>query len=290
MLGTPYFHERLRINILDEIYATQKFILDDTPKDVCNPSPCGPNSVCRQNNNQAVCSCVPGYSGNPPSCRPECVVNSDCPKNRACLNFKCSNPCTGSCGIGARCNVVNHSPICSCPPQNNGDPFIRCIPIRKNKEQHSCVKIVYSDLATVKMTILILAPTPPPQDKPCEPSPCGPRSQCRVVNNVASCSCLPEFLGSPPNCRPECASNSECPSQLACINYKCKDPCPGSCGVNAECRVISHTPSCRCANGYSGDPFTQCTQEISEHRTSTNERSIFQKTVDTNVHDFFLIF
>lgn len=97
----------------------------------CNPSPCGPYSQCRVVNGQAVCSCVPGYVGSPPACRPECVVNSDCGRNEACSNQKCRDPCPGTCGVGARCEVVNHNPICSCPPRYTGDPFTRCRPIRK---------------------------------------------------------------------------------------------------------------------------------------------------------------
>lgn len=97
----------------------------------CNPSPCGPNSQCREINGQAVCSCVPGFIGSPPACRPECVVSSECSQNEACSNQKCRNPCPGTCGVGARCEVVNHNPICSCPPRFTGDPFIRCQPIRK---------------------------------------------------------------------------------------------------------------------------------------------------------------
>lgn len=93
---------------------------------------------------------------------------------------------------------------------------------------------------------------------PCQPSPCGINSECKVVGDSPACSCLPEFIGSPPNCRPECVSNSECADHLACINKKCKDPCPGVCGLNAQCRVISHTPNCFCSLGYVGDPFSQC--------------------------------
>lgn len=93
---------------------------------------------------------------------------------------------------------------------------------------------------------------------PCQPSPCGPYSQCKDINNTPSCSCLPEYIGSPPNCRPECVVNVECSNQLACINQKCKDPCPGSCGANAECRVVNHVPMCICSTGYTGDAFVQC--------------------------------
>lgn len=94
--------------------------------------------------------------------------------------------------------------------------------------------------------------------EPCSPSPCGPNSQCRNVNNQAVCSCLPTYLGAPPNCRPECLVSSECPSNRACINQKCVDPCPNSCGQNALCRVINHSPICNCRPRYTGDPFTRC--------------------------------
>lgn len=93
---------------------------------------------------------------------------------------------------------------------------------------------------------------------PCQPSPCGPNALCKVIGESPSCSCLPEFVGSPPSCRPECVSNSECPTNLACINQKCKDPCPGSCGYNADCKVVSHALMCSCPFGQTGDPFTSC--------------------------------
>jgi hypothetical protein len=92
----------------------------------------------------------------------------------------------------------------------------------------------------------------------CQPSTCGPNAECKIINDFPSCSCLPEFMGSPPNCKPECISNGECSSQLACINQKCKDPCIGSCGSNTDCFVVSHTPMCTCVQAYTGDPFTQC--------------------------------
>ena len=93
----------------------------------CEPSPCGPNSVCRITNGHAVCSCQPNFLGSPPSCRPECVVSSECPQNQACISQKCQDPCPGTCGIDARCQVVNHNPICSCPSRFTGDPFVQCI-------------------------------------------------------------------------------------------------------------------------------------------------------------------
>lgn len=129
----------------------------------------------------------------------------------------------------------NHSPICTCTNGFTGDPFTRCYAI------------------------------PPPsivqQEEirdPCNPTPCGPFSDCRNFNNMPSCTCLPNYLGTPPNCRPECTINSDCPSDKACIRTKCVDPCQGACGISAMCTVFNHRPNCLCIDGYIGDPFSSC--------------------------------
>lgn len=96
------------------------------------------------------------------------------------------------------------------------------------------------------------------EENPCIPSPCGPNSICRVQSSRAVCSCATNYIGRPPSCRPECVVNSDCPMSLSCINEKCKNPCQGSCGPNAECKVVSHSPMCYCLNGYTGDPFSNC--------------------------------
>jgi hypothetical protein len=102
--------------------------------------------------------------------------------------------------------------------------------------------------------------TPAPRVNPCSPSPCGPNSLCREHNGQATCSCSPNYIGSPPNCRPECLTNNECPIQLACIDKKCADPCPNTCGSNAKCNVKNHSPICTCLDGYNGDPFKACSR------------------------------
>lgn len=113
----------------------------------------------------------------------------------------------------------------------------------------------------ISLNYKLTAPTPTVEDEvrdPCYPSPCGLYSQCRNSNGVPSCSCLTNYIGSPPNCKPECNINSECLSDKACIREKCIDPCPGSCGISATCNVINHTPICTCREGHIGDPFTSC--------------------------------
>jgi hypothetical protein len=95
----------------------------------CKPSPCGPNSNCRASNGQSVCSCLSGYVGYPPGCRPECTVSSECTPKKACLDNKCVNPCPTPCGINTNCVVNNHSPFCTCKEGFTGDPFSSCFPI-----------------------------------------------------------------------------------------------------------------------------------------------------------------
>lgn len=119
------------------------FIAQATPTNPCQPSPCGPNSQCREINGHAVCSCLTGFIGSPPSCRPECMVSSDCPQDRACLKQKCVDPCPGTCGLNARCQVVNHNPICSCSPGFSGDPFVRCLKIESKGFFFSSLSFMY---------------------------------------------------------------------------------------------------------------------------------------------------
>lgn len=94
---------------------------------------------------------------------------------------------------------------------------------------------------------------------PCTPSPCGSNAICKEQNGVGSCACLPEYIGNPyEGCRPECTISSDCSSNLACIRNKCQNPCPGTCGQDAICQVINHSPTCTCIPGFTGDPFRYC--------------------------------
>jgi hypothetical protein len=223
------------------------------PKNPCEPSPCGPNSVCRVKGEQAVCSCQVGYFGAPPLCRPECLVSSECSQHKACINQKCQDPCPGACGFNARCQVTNHNPICSCPPNFIGDPFVQC-----TREGRFHVKNRFLGVSRI-VCAEPKTEEPPRPLSPCVPSPCGANAECRQVDDRPVCSCLAGMLGAPPNCRPECVINQDCPSHLACLNNKCKDPCAGSCGYNAQCTVFNHQPSCNCLSGFEGDPFSGCT-------------------------------
>ena len=133
--------------------------------------------------------------------------------------------------------------MCVCSQGYVGDPFIRCnVPI-----QHLPVE----------------------QSSPCIPNPCGTNAECREQNGAGACTCLPDYVGNPyEGCRPECVLNSDCASNKACIRNKCEDPCPGTCGQNAECQVVNHLPSCTCIIGYTGDPFRYCHIEPQQRKNN----------------------
>lgn len=105
--------------VIDEIEVTI------SSPDPCNPTPCGPNAIC----SRGQCSCVAEYNGNPyVGCRPECVLHTDCPRDRACIRNKCTDPCLNTCGVNAICEVINHIPNCRCPEHQEGNAFIQCLP------------------------------------------------------------------------------------------------------------------------------------------------------------------
>lgn len=99
------------------------------PAQSCQRNPCGVNAMCQETvGGRPVCSCPPGYSGNPISVcrRAECLDHGECRGDMACRNGACVNPCAGTCGSGAHCEVRNHVPVCSCPLGFKGDPFSYC--------------------------------------------------------------------------------------------------------------------------------------------------------------------
>lgn len=219
------------------------------------PSPCGANALCRVVNERPVCSCAASYIGRPPYCRPECMINSECPSDKACVNERCADPCAGACGPNTECHVQLHLPRCVCSPGYNGEPFSGCSKIIPCKATFECSSFF---VTLINCNILLKAYDPP--QSPCALSPCGINAVCNERNGAGSCSCVPEFFGDPyVECRPECVTNSDCPKSRSCVNNKCLDPCSsGTCGINAECRVFSHSPSCSCLEGYTGNPSSSC--------------------------------
>jgi hypothetical protein len=105
----------------------------------------------------------------------------------------------------------------------------------------------------------VATPRPVEVIQPCNPSPCGINAECIERNRAASCKCIRDYQGNPyVECKPECVSNAECPSNLACVSQHCVDPCPGVCGAFATCLVTNHVANCRCDPGYTGNAFISC--------------------------------
>ena len=125
---------------------------------------------------------------------------------------------------------------------------------------------------------------------PCVTSnPCSSNAACFVENHKAQCKCPPGFTGDPfRRCvqsksaafyngwlkcllifallfskvkTGECQHDDECPSDKACIENYCVDPCETDpCGKNAICRTSNHIPVCRCPEDWGGNPHQECFQ------------------------------
>lgn len=57
-----------------------------------------------------------------------CSDDSECPTYNACENQLCIDPCIlhDPCGKFAKCSVINHDVICTCPDGYIGDPNLDC--------------------------------------------------------------------------------------------------------------------------------------------------------------------
>lgn len=42
------------------------------------------------------------------------------------------------------------------------------------------------------------------------------------------------------------------------MSRRCRNPCPESCGIGADCTVINHEPLCSCPFRYTGNPHKLC--------------------------------
>lgn len=73
-----------------------------------------------------------------------------------------------------------------------------------------------------------------------------------------------------------CDSDSECPSNLACLNRRCESPCTiRPCPSSAECHVENHRYVCACPSGLLGDPFVGCTK--GKHPPKHKKTNLFHK-------------
>nr|CAD7393327.1 unnamed protein product [Timema cristinae] len=191
-----------------------------------------------------------------------CRSDDDCSGQHSCVNKNCIPACApdgSSCGTGATCYGANHRAVCDCPPGLLGNPKVACVVVgcRSNSE---CP----GDKACINNKCV----------SPCEVnSPCPLPSECRVYNHQPDCTCPAGYVGDTlQGCQKTditCSGDFDCPSQTACINGACVNPCTATkpCGVNALCKVLDTVPVrtmiCECQPGYQGNAAVQCDKVIS---------------------------
>ena len=121
---------KLRCNLISFFTNSSVKPSKEEPPRPCDPNPCGTNAQCKEQNGAINCVCPSDYIGDPySSCRPECIINTDCPRDQSCARNRCVDPCAGNCGANADCRVINHIPVCACKESFTGDPYGSCRPI-----------------------------------------------------------------------------------------------------------------------------------------------------------------
>ena len=89
------------------------------------PRLCEAGKECQVLDHKAVCICTTG-------CNPSvsiCLKDRGCPRNQACINLQCKNPCEGKvCPGNTPCIVEDHQAVCKfCPPGFETDANYGCI-------------------------------------------------------------------------------------------------------------------------------------------------------------------
>lgn len=188
----------------------------------------------------------------------ECTGDVDCPNEKACANRVCVDVCSirGVCGENALCQPLKHKPTCSCPQCYIGDPHKFCsvdpdpkcrsVPPLETEPRECLNSSDCSDKLACSNNKCIdpclLKTTQCDKYKKCDVRNHQPVCVCKsgfIVNELGELSCAPDKI--------ECHSDSECASNLACIQGRCQSPCSLSlCPANKTCAVLNHLPVCLC--------------------------------------------
>lgn len=95
--------------------------------------------------------------------------------------------------------------------------------------------------------------------------PCSINAQCYGDNHRSACKCPSGFTGDPfVRCEMiECQVDADCPTNKACLNQHCVDPCSDfanrPCAPNAVCFTRNHGTGCKCPDDLPfGNPLSYC--------------------------------
>lgn len=221
-----------------------------TERDVCTPSSCGKNAVCKENlSNGIECVCQNGFSGN---AYVQCNDIDECS----------SQPCSEN----AVCFNTPGSFDCQCKQGYEGNPFVAC----SLKEAKVC-----DNPRNCRCGDKVLCPPDFVCSKGlcknlCDNVKCGPRAGC----NGGVCECPTGYIGDPNDLKNgciiegHCETDTDCKSSEICFQLskgvrKCVDACSKlSCAPNAYCVTAEpHRSSCICTDNYVGDPNVLCQPE-----------------------------
>lgn len=91
---------------------------------------------------------------------------------------------------------------------------------------------------------------------------CASNAVCRVSEHRVLCLCPDGYRGEPTKeCKKsECTFDNDCDVDKRCESGSCRNPClqPGSCGINAQCRVVNREAQCSCPPSHFGNPKIEC--------------------------------
>ncbi|KAK9880680.1 hypothetical protein WA026_011916 [Henosepilachna vigintioctopunctata] len=207
--------------------------------DICKKFPkCGRNAMCKVMNNNAVCLCAPGFTGNP---------------FKHCKKIEPVKRCIKSpCGPNTICLLVNRKPVCKCLPNYVGNPWKGC---RQTCKIHRNCKITEICIGNICQDACLS---------------CGIKAICQRVSwNEPICKCPVGYTGNPrKECRPigDCITNVDCPPRKpVCKQFHCQNPCIGACGIDALCRIQGVKPICTCPQEFTGDPLVKCKRMNCRH-------------------------
>jgi len=154
--------------------------------DPCNPSPCGPGTMCMANKfGNPICRCLGKLVPKPDTitgCGPECTRDPDCEplygRGFVCEDQICveaPDPCDPNpCGPGAEASSSGPGTTCqcTCPSGFLGDPYQKCIqgecqiddecPLTEACEDYYC-------------------------KNPCKPDTCQKEYFCKVIRHIPTC-------------------------------------------------------------------------------------------------------